>query len=813
MLCCVGLTTASGVFGAQRLLPAVEVEEPIYTIEPPNNGSGPLWCNASTCIVRAGSDVYVSGLETLKDVQPLNNVRWLLFKRGAKGWELQQGDPKGRTREPCPLGVFPDGRLLLSVNPTLTDLSARNGPAEPQVLQFAAANPKGPGKTLLPAWEGTPAFSEHSYRSLAYDGANREMILFQNIGYTHAEWSFLDRTGKWSAQGKLKWPWGTEYEEPRAVRLCYPTVALKNRAVYWCGVSDIEEPNKTWRAAKKEITGQNWDYDFRRLFFAWCPDVTKGKFTEWVEIASREKTCGWLFPGDLWVAPDGAVHLLWSERALDERLRPKFFPDEKQTWSLNYAIIRDGKVTFRTTLAVGGEGASSEIPGSGRFQITADNRLFVFYYCSGKDGNGKALSENRVMEILPDGSHSDPVKVPLEHPFTSFQTASVRAGCAASNTLDVLGATTNQPGMSYARINLLNKILADFDVTVQKEATGSRVCLDATCSVSAVGKVVSWKWDLSGIPATGAKVEHTFGRGGRVGVTLMVRDNKGNEQKTSRTLMLPPAPVDFGLKEWGIPVRTESESFVNEGGGSIHVRTDKLAASAMSLSHWNTKGHWLEWEVDIPADGDYFMLVRYATPENATRSFLLDGNAQKPIPFPSTGGYGSEAMDNWGFATPRGNDGKPATVHLTKGKHVVRLENPDGTGLNLDYMDWVSKSGTVGAVGGGEGQIITEDGYRYLLPLRGGTTATRITAEIGHCFTVILGPHYLGDGVKDVPPSTLRLFEDGKELGPAHVAHVDIREKGQGRFSHWNTVVYFSASDNSDPRTNGRKYTWEIGGK
>ena len=72
------------------------------------------------------------------------------------------------------------------------------------------------------------------------------------------------------------------------------------------------------------------------------------------------------------------------------------------------------------------------------------------------------------------------------------------------------------------------------------------------------------------------------------------------------------------------------------------------------------------------------------------------------------------------------------------------------------------------------------------------------------------GPRFPGDGVKDAPASTLRLFEDGKELGPAHVAHVEIREKGLGRYSHWGTGLYISASDNSDPRTNGRKYTWQI---
>jgi hypothetical protein len=51
--------------------------------------------------------------------------------------------------------------------------------------------------------------------------------------------------------------------------------------------------------------------------------------------------------------------------------------------------------------------------------------------------------------------------------------------------------------------------------------------------------------------------------------------------------------------------------------------------------------------------------------------------------------------------------------------------------------------------------------------------------------------------------SSLTMCEDGKELGPAHSAHVDIRSIGLGRFSHWEGYVVFSASDNSNPRLNG----------
>ncbi|MBF0529575.1 MAG: hypothetical protein HQK55_09960, partial [Deltaproteobacteria bacterium] len=56
--------------------------------------------------------------------------------------------------------------------------------------------------------------------------------------------------------------------------------------------------------------------------------------------------------------------------------------------------------------------------------------------------------------------------------------------------------------------------------------------------------------------------------------------------------------------------------------------------------------------------------------------------------------------------------------------------------------------------------------------------------------------------------SSLAMREDGRPLGPAHAVHADIRDLGLGRYSHWGSRVIFSTSDNSDPRTNGRTYTF-----
>ena len=62
-------------------------------------------------------------------------------------------------------------------------------------------------------------------------------------------------------------------------------------------------------------------------------------------------------------------------------------------------------------------------------------------------------------------------------------------------------------------------------------------------------------------------------------------------------------------------------------------------------------------------------------------------------------------------------------------------------------------------------------------------------------------------GDKSGGPSICSLLEDGKTLPHPRSLHSEIRERGGGRYSHWTeTSVYFSASDSTDPRTNGRKY-------
>ena len=66
-----------------------------------------------------------------------------------------------------------------------------------------------------------------------------------------------------------------------------------------------------------------------------------------------------------------------------------------------------------------------------------------------------------------------------------------------------------------------------------------------------------------------------------------------------------------------------------------------------------------------------------------------------------------------------------------------------------------------------------------------------------------------GDTNANPQQASTRLFEDDRSLGPSHSLHADISARGEGRYSHYRQHLYFSASDNSDPRTNGRSYRVE----
>lgn len=445
------------------LNPVVEVEEEVYSYVPADNGAAPTWCWGCSILVRVGDELFATGLETLPDAKPLNNVRWQLFRRNADGWALQQADPTGRTREPCPIVALPDGRLIMSANPTLIADPQHEGgaPARPEFLRLNAADPAGPFETLLPEWGEEHAFSEHTYRYFGADADGGEVIMLSNVRHTHKAWALLKRDGTW-ATGTLPSPPLREGEiEPYGATHCRPhygSVVLRDRAAYITGALALDNWDRVGaEEAAQGLTGRKWGNRWRRMMYAWTPDITTTPFSEWLELGNTLATGGWLFPGDLWVDPDGDAHVLWYEGPIGRTLRDQHFPDIKMTHAAKYAVVRDGEVVREATLLEGGEGLGGEMPGARpRFHITPDNRLFALMYVFGADDGGNAVRENRLVEILPDGTVGEAARLPLEHPLAEFFTATPRGGSPPSVTLDLIGNRAGTPytTLYYARVRL-----------------------------------------------------------------------------------------------------------------------------------------------------------------------------------------------------------------------------------------------------------------------------------------------------------------------------------------------------------------------
>ena len=64
----------------------------------------------------------------------------------------------------------------------------------------------------------------------------------------------------------------------------------------------------------------------------------------------------------------------------------------------------------------------------------------------------------------------------------------------------------------------------------------------------------------------------------------------------------------------------------------------------------------------------------------------------------------------------------------------------------------------------------------------------------------------VGDTERVMTRSPTVVCEGDHQMGPSHTPFQEIIQKGAGRFIHYNDMVVFSASDNTDPNSNGRRY-------
>ncbi|NIA14586.1 MAG: hypothetical protein GWP08_10950 [Nitrospiraceae bacterium] len=413
----------------------VEAEEEVYTLVSPNNGSGPLWSYGCSSIARVGDEVYISQMETGEDVPLLCNTRWRLLRRTGEGWKMVDEADGYRQREPCSIATTAPDNLYMYVNDSTEPPGVKYGPCKPHLLKFTFG--EALRRTAIePSWGTKTYFTDHSYRGYAADRHTGQLLMLNIDAKTSVQHAaLLSGDGKTLANGSITFP----------IRSCYPQVALEKGAVHVLAIGDIVEPIKEWREYKFEQTQRKWDYVFRILYHTSTPDLTKQDFAPPLEIANVDDTAGYISNQDLWINPEGAAYIMYTQREVASALmRDKFFPDKSTVNSLHLAVVENGAVARRYTLI---EGNETSQPSHARFHVARDGRLWCVAYVTGPEAGMKLfmISENEPNAIW--GYRP----IPLKNPMSSFCLPSVRFGNAPSNTIDIFG-TTGDGAMSYAQV-------------------------------------------------------------------------------------------------------------------------------------------------------------------------------------------------------------------------------------------------------------------------------------------------------------------------------------------------------------------------
>lgn len=140
----------------------------------------------------------------------------------------------------------------------------------------------------------------------------------------------------------------------------------------------------------------------------------------------------------------------------------------------------------------------------------------------------------------------------------------------------------------------------------------------------------------------------------------------------------------------GTTIVVQAEDMSGEGEGKVGVSDNKKAIVGKAFSGWNNDGHWLEYEVDAPAEGYYNISLVYCTQyEGPERLILINGEEQEPFvlpTLPATGGW-ANGSDDWRlFTVMDPTNEKPLLYKFKQGKNTIRMVNANGKGANMDYF-------------------------------------------------------------------------------------------------------------------------------
>ena len=403
----------------------------ICSTTPFNNGAHPLWSRGNSPIVRVGSRVFATNAKVHPERQPLNNTTLEIWeKEGGGSWQLVFEDHGVFQREPCSIALIGESTLAVSVNVPVTcpeaDERTEDIDCIPTLYLFDISGPLRKTASLQLPWPaGKHDFWDHTYRGFAFDAARKQLFL-DNIDYngdTHFCWTLLDSRQNGIRNGCLAFP----------KRVCYHNSAINNGEIYLFGVQDIKEPNAEWHAFKQSVTGNAWDYDFRKIYLNYCPDIESCDFEPSQLVCERDSTCGWTFPLDCCFDQNGDMLFLVSmQNVAHSFMREKFFPALAPESALELYRFSKGKLISRTQLSLSQDTQKAE-GHSAFFHTDAAGETFIIW-SKLVDAPGDELPAGTYLTRVSDLS-APPVR--LMDDAAVFANSKVRLGAAPTDMIDL----------------------------------------------------------------------------------------------------------------------------------------------------------------------------------------------------------------------------------------------------------------------------------------------------------------------------------------------------------------------------------------
>ncbi len=141
-----------------------------------------------------------------------------------------------------------------------------------------------------------------------------------------------------------------------------------------------------------------------------------------------------------------------------------------------------------------------------------------------------------------------------------------------------------------------------------------------------------------------------------------------------------------GMKTEPMQVLLQAENALSKSASAIYPTYDRTSShtqpyhptqmrlNTIGGSGWKQVGEWVEWELEVPADGLYQIGLRYHQNQvkgyYVTRRVMIDGQ----VPFAELDAVKFTYHADWDYMTFGEDEKHPYLFYLTEGKHTLRMQ-------------------------------------------------------------------------------------------------------------------------------------------